>query len=392
MTGGGSGGHITPILAVAHEVKRLAPGAEVIYIGQKGDAFADIVAEHAIIDSTYTVQAGKFRRYHGEGLHQLLDIQTLLLNIRDAFRVIAGLWQCFWLLGKVKPAVVFCKGGFVGVPVGLAAALRRIPYLTHDSDAIPGLANRVIGRWAAKHAVALPIEGYPYPAGKTVNVGVPVSHHYEPVTPELQAQYRTQLGLERYDQVLLVTGGGLGSQRINTALLVIAPALLSAFPRLCIIQTTGTKHEAEVSRAYTQALATDQRSRVIVRDYLNDLYKYTGVADVIVARAGATAIAEFAGQGKACIIIPSRVLAGGHQLKNAKAFADAGAVIVVDEVELGENPEVLKREVESLLQQPAKRSELGTHIAAFARPHAAEDIAELLLGLGRGGEDGVRKK
>ena len=161
VTGGGSGGHITPILAVADEIKKAHPDSKIIYIGQKGDTFADIVAENMLIDEVRSVSAGKFRRYNGEGLKQLLDFKTIWLNVRDAFRVIKGFWECNKLLSTIKPDVVFCKGGFVGVPVGLAAARLKIPYLTHDSDAIPGLANRIISRWAAKHAVALDPELYP---------------------------------------------------------------------------------------------------------------------------------------------------------------------------------------------------------------------------------------
>ncbi len=392
MTGGGSGGHITPLLAVAHEIKQLQPDAKVLYIGQTGDNFGAIVAEHEVIDETYSVQAGKFRRYHGEGLKQVLDVHTLWLNVRDAFRVLLGLWQAWRLLGKLKPDVVFCKGGFVGVPVGLAAAARRIPYLTHDSDAIPGLANRIIGRWAAQHAVALPVEGYPYPAAKTVNVGVPVSHHYRPVDAELERQYRKQTGLDGYEPVLLVTGGGLGAEFINNAVLAAAPALLRDFPQLCIVHAAGHKHEQRLSTAYTQALTSEQRKRVIVRDYLNDLYKYSGAADVVIARGGATTFAEFAQQGVACVIIPNPILTGGHQIKNAKAYADSGAVVMVDEVALRKNPQLLEREVKQLLQHPAQREQLQVRIAEFARPDAAKDIAQLLIGLQKGGTDGVRQK
>lgn len=171
MTGGGSGGHITPILAVAHELKKLAPDTHIIYIGQQGDTFGTVVAEHELIDEVHTIAAGKFRRYHSEGLKQLLDLKTMWLNLRDGFRVVKGLVQSYRLLGDLKPDMVFCKGGFVGVPVGLSAALRHIPYVTHDSDAIPGLANRVIAKWAALHAVALDPSLYPYPVERTVNVG-----------------------------------------------------------------------------------------------------------------------------------------------------------------------------------------------------------------------------
>src|SRR5438046_1939033 len=130
LTGGGSGGHITPILAVAVELKRQRPNAHIVYVGQRGDLLGDIPQKHPAIDEVRTIWAGKFRRYHGEGWKQLLDVATLLRNLRDFFYVIIGFWQSRHLLKELQPAVIFIKGGFVGVPVGLAAATKHIPYIT----------------------------------------------------------------------------------------------------------------------------------------------------------------------------------------------------------------------------------------------------------------------
>src|SRR5665213_914894 len=203
LTGGGSGGHITPLLAVAHELKQLHPGSRVIYIGQRGDSLADIPAQHPDIDEVYNVRAGKFRRYSGEGLKQLLDVSTVLKNVRDSGRVVMGLVGARRLLKRLKPDVIFIKGGFVGVPVGLAAAQLNIPFITHDSDAIPGLANRIIARWATAHAVALPKSAYDYPPDKTFTVGVPISHEFQPLSAALQKKYRQQLDIA-HEQVVFV--------------------------------------------------------------------------------------------------------------------------------------------------------------------------------------------
>jgi UDP-N-acetylglucosamine--N-acetylmuramyl-(pentapeptide) pyrophosphoryl-undecaprenol N-acetylglucosamine transferase len=156
VTGGGSGGHITPILAVAAELKQLDKSIRIVYIGQTGDKLADIPAADPHIDEVFTVRAGKFRRYHGEGWRQLLDIDTQLKNVRDAILVLIGLWQSFWLVRRLQPQVIFSRGGFVSVPVSLGGWLNHVPYITHDSDSMPSLANRLIARWAHLHAVALP--------------------------------------------------------------------------------------------------------------------------------------------------------------------------------------------------------------------------------------------
>jgi len=383
MTGGGSGGHITPILAVAHEIKQLHPDTHIMYIGQRGDVFGKIVAENTLIDETHTVSAGKFRRYHGEGLRQFLDIRTFALNFRDGFRVIAGLWQSYRLLSRLKPDIIFCKGGFVGVPVGLAAAYLHIPYMTHDSDAIPGLANRIIARWAVKHAVALEPSLYAYPEAKTINVGVPVAQQYQFVDAAEQAQLRAEVGLGEYDEVVLVTGGGLGAARLNHAAVRAAPELLRRFPHLAIVHTTGKQHEAVVTEAYEACLKPAELHRVHVIGYTTELYKYSGAADVVVARGGATNLAELASQAKACVIVPNPLLTGGHQLKNAVAYEQKGAIISIDENKLRDNHELLLSAVERLLDDQKLRVQLGSKLHTFAREDSAKILANMLFDLGK---------
>ncbi|HUC90338.1 MAG TPA: UDP-N-acetylglucosamine--N-acetylmuramyl-(pentapeptide) pyrophosphoryl-undecaprenol N-acetylglucosamine transferase [Patescibacteria group bacterium] len=379
MTGGGSGGHITPILAVAHELKQLNSKTELIYIGQTGDSLGDIPAEDENIDRIFTVRAGKFRRYHTEGIKQLFDFRTLFKNLRDILWVIVGLWQSFWLLGRIKPDVIFVKGGFVGVPVGLAAALRRIPYITHDSDALPGLANRIIAPWAKLHAVALPKEVYAYPAQKTVTVGVPISRNFKKLSAAEIQDYRQQLKLNGNGRVLLVTGGGLGAQRLNDAVITCATDILERYPDLQIVHIAGRALETEVRQHYKQGLIQKLQHRVEVKGYINNIYKYSGAADVIVTRAGGTAVAEFAAQAKPIVVVPNPLLAGGHQLKNARVLADRKAVKLVSETHLSEDHHALMPALTELLDNPVRAKELGQKLSKLAQPEAARKLAVLLL-------------
>lgn len=379
MTGGGSGGHITPILAVARELKDINPDVQVVYIGQKGDKLFDVASGHKAVDVSYAVSAGKLRRYHGEGLKQLLDFKTMALNVRDAFRVVAGILQSLRLLRKVRPDIIFVKGGFVGVPVGLAAAALKIPYITHDSDALPGLANRIIARWAAKHAVALPAEVYNYPVAKTVTVGVPVTADYQFVTPALQQEYRKQLGIPVDAPMLFIIGGGLGARRVNDAVVKGMQALFTAFPALQVVHGVGRGNESAIERAYDDILSQDQRQQVRVTGFLDDVYRVSGAADVVITRAGATNLAEFAVQGKACVIVPNPVLTGGHQLKNAEYLASKQATEQVSETAIAHDPTVLANTVIALLRDPARRATLGKNFTAFGYPNAARQLAELLL-------------
>ena len=380
MTGGGSGGHITPLLAVAHELKKRQADCRIVYIGQKGDNLSDIPAQSEYIDDVYLVRAGKFRRYHGEGLKQLLDLPTVVKNIRDAFWVLCGIWQSFWLLRRVRPAVVFIKGGFVGVPVGLGAAMQRIPYVTHDSDALPGLANRLVAPWAKLHAVALPKEVYTrYPADKTVTVGVPLSHHYKPVTAAEQRAAREQIGIPKTGKVLLVTGGGLGAQRINQAVATCVPELLDRYPDLTVLQLAGRANEAALRQHYKSELPAASQSHVVVRGFVTNLHLYSAAADVVITRAGATSIAEFAAQQRACIVVPNPVLTGGHQLKNAKVLADRKAVRMVSEDTLQRDDHALMPAIVDLFDHPDVAAALGLRLGTLTRPDAAQELAVLLL-------------
>ena len=379
LTGGGSGGHITPILAVARELKQLQPDIQLIYVGQRGDQLSDIPAASPFIDEVYTVRAGKFRRYHGEGVKQFFDIPTLVKNIRDAVWVVVGIWQAYRLAKKVKPAIIFTRGGFVSVPVALGGRLRHIPFVTHDSDAIPSLANRIIAKWAALHAVALPKEVYAYPPTKTVTVGVPIQSEFQPVNATQQQAYKQQIGLEKAGKLIFVTGGGNGALSLNNAVAASVPALLNLYPDLAVVHVAGRSHEVAITKMYDELLPVDQRAQVIVKGFVTDLYAYSGAADVIITRAGATNLAEFAVQHKACIVVPNPLLTGGHQLKNAQVLVGRHAVLCLTEEDLAAKPENLQQAVKKLLDNPEERQALAAQLGKLAHPNAARELAMVLL-------------
>jgi UDP-N-acetylglucosamine--N-acetylmuramyl-(pentapeptide) pyrophosphoryl-undecaprenol N-acetylglucosamine transferase len=383
VTGGGSGGHITPILAVAHEIKQQQPDAEIIYIGVQGDSLADVPANDPNIDRVVTVRAGKLRRYHGEGLRQLLDIPTMLKNIRDVFYTLWGICQSFVLVKRLKPNVIFIKGGFVGVPVGLAAAVLRVPYVTHDSDALPGLANRIVAPWARVHAVALPKEIYHYPADKTITVGVPISHQYHRITAEQQRALREKLGLGAYKKVILVTGGGLGAQRLNDAVAACVPDLMERYKDLAIVQLAGRGKDQTLLQFYKANLKPADLARVTVHGFVGNLYEYSGAADVVVTRAGGTSMAEFAAQAKPCVVIPNPFLTGGHQLKNAQVLADRKAIKMVREDDMVADHMALMPPLTELLDSPSRAQELGVRLGELEYSDASQRLAMVLLEVAR---------
>jgi UDP-N-acetylglucosamine--N-acetylmuramyl-(pentapeptide) pyrophosphoryl-undecaprenol N-acetylglucosamine transferase len=380
MTGGGTGGHITPALAVAHELKELRPESYIAYVGQVGDSLGDVPTQDKNIDQVVNVRAGKFRRYHGEGWKQLLDVVTLYKNLRDAVWLLVGIWQSFWLLGKLRPDIIFTRGSYVSVPVCLAAVLRHVPYITHDSDAIPSLSNRLIAHWARIHAVALPKEVYTiYPPQKTVTVGVPIAHSFHKVGTDELKQWRAELGLAPSGRLLLVTGGGRGADRLNKAVMSCVLELLKRYPDLVIVHITGTDLEADANQRYRQFLSADQQNRVIVKGFVTNLYQYSGAADVVVTRSGATSLAEFAAQAKACVVVPNPQLTGGHQLKNAQVLADRKAIRLVNEDVLRDDPSALMPALTDLFDHPDKAKALGAKLSELAQPNAAHLLAVLLL-------------
>lgn len=369
-------------MSLAQELKKQDPESRVAYIGNRGDSLGHKTA----FDVVYNIKAGKFRRYHGESLlSHLTDIKSIALNVRDSFRLATSIVSAYRLLAKLKPDVVFSKGGFVALPVGIAAKLQDIPIMTHDSDSIPGLANRFISRWATINATGMPADLYKYPKDKTQFTGIPVSAQVKPVDARAQADFKSQLKLPDDSLVLLVAGGGLGAQSINNLVLDAADELLAAQPNLYILHLTGTAHEASVNHSYSKILNEADRQRVRASGYTNEFYKYTGAADLIISRAGATTLAEFAIQGKPAIIIPSPVLAGGHQLKNAEELKKADAAVIIHEAV---STKELITAVTQLLDDKTRRTRLVNNLATFAKPEATGVLAGLILGLSGGKEKG----
>jgi UDP-N-acetylglucosamine--N-acetylmuramyl-(pentapeptide) pyrophosphoryl-undecaprenol N-acetylglucosamine transferase len=265
------------------------------------------------------------------------------------------------------------------VPVCLGGHLAGVPYITHDSDPVPSLANRIIARWAALHAVALPKEIYPYPADKTVTTGIPLSRNFVPVTPSLQKQYRQTVKVPETAKMLFIIGGGQGSRLVNQAISDILPHLLRELPKLYVVQVAGEANLAEMARIYDKKLSKAEQGRVRLLGFTDEVYKYSGAADVIVCRAGATNLAEFAVQGKACVVIPSSFLAAGHQLENARYLAEQNAAVVIGEKELSTDANRLAKQLSQLLSNSDRRVDLGRNLARFAKTDAAAEIAGLII-------------
>ena len=323
------------------------------------------------------VSAGKYRRYAGLKWYQRwFDIKTLLLNLRDVRRTLKGYREAKNLLRELKPDGLLIKGGFVAVPLGRAAAKLGVPYLTHDSDSVPGLANRLIAGQAAVHATGMPAELYSYPQTKTIYTGIPVSDAFTKVTPSLRAVYREALGLSGCSRVITVVGGSQGAGQLNQDMVSLAGRLMQRFENLGIVHVAGRAHETEVRKRYNEELLADEARRVVVQGFIGTIYQSQGAADVVITRAGATQVAELSLQALPIIVVPG-LLAGGHQDKNAAFLEGKGAALQVRHADA----EGLYAAIELLLTDKDKAASLGAGLHALAKPEAAKELAVTTLGV-----------
>lgn len=378
VSGGGTAGHISPALATCDALKSLDRSAELLYVGQAGGMEERIVAASGL--QFKAIQAGKFRRYHSaSALEKVMNLHTLAPNAKDAVKAVAGVAGSLRILRAFKPDVVFIKGGYVGLPVGLAAKILRIPYVVHESDVTPGLTNRVLGRWAKKVAVGFPVKSYrDFDRARLVFTG-------SPVRPEVLAADRAE-GLKKFEltedlPVVFVTGGSGGAAQINDMVVRALPALLE----MCqLIHLTGEREYERVQFELKRAGRLEHPDRYHAHGFLmGEMAPALAAADLVVSRAGANTIAELAALGKPTVLIPNYEMAG-HQMENARVLARSGAARVLDGAKL--TPEKLVGEVRRLLEDEVERERLARSIQEFYVPDAAKALARVILDAGRVGE------
>ena len=370
--GGGSGGHVTPVVAVFRELQKTGDHELRFWCDKKFGASARGI--FAKFDDTIPVElitAGKLRRYHGKNLSFHLHPSILLPNLRDGFKVVVGFFQSFFKLIVWRPDVIFIKGGYVCLPVGYAARLLRIPLVLHDSDAHPGLTNRLLSPFAKAIGTGAPLEYYNYPPEKASYVGIPVAPEFRPYYESERQKLKAKLGFDSNKPLVVVTGGGLGARRINSAILAIREDLLA---EASVFLISGNQQYEEILKQ------TDERSGWRLQAFVhNGMAEVLAAADIVVTRAGATTLLELAALHKPTVIIPNGRLTGGHQLKNAKVYQDALAALIVSEDELDKDDQILARKIIGVLKSQKILKGLGDNFGKFAKPDAAKDMVKIIL-------------
>jgi len=319
------------------------------------------------------ISAGKFRQYHKSLIINLLNPWTLFANIRDLFKMIFGFGQSIKILSKHKPDAIFVKGGYVGLPLGLAAYFVRIPFTVHESDIVPGLANRILGRFASKIFVSFPKENFSdyFDTKKIIETGNPIR---KDILEGSKQKALKEFKLKPDLPTLLVMGGSQGSRQINEAVFESLETLLGHFQ---VIHIAGA---LDYGRLNFKTKKLEKMENYHLFDFLSyNLADAYAAADLIISRGGANSLFEIAALAKPVIIIPLASSASDHQYKNAIFFSRSNAAYLLPPEKLTSHS--LIGAVLSLIKDPEEAKNLASNIKKLSNPESAQKIASEIIKL-----------
>ncbi len=404
VVGGGSGGHITPAVAVVREILKLKPRTRVEFwtdrkyyknvvkitteIGVAWGEESRVSGKRPYIQ-VRKVASGKFHRYAGWGMREYLHRLDIFFkdivwgNFVGFCGFVTGLVQSFFrmLPASKRPDVVFLKGGFVGLPVGLVAKFLKIPYVVHESDVVPGLANRLLMKRAAKVAMGVPFETDEHPDNWQF-VGIPVAPEFKKVSVSKQVSLKKAFGFDPERPLVVITGGSQGSENINNVVREILPEMLK-FTSVGLV--AGRKHYEDMVdlKKYEDWEKAKLQSDFRMWAFNSVMNELLGAADVVISRAGATTIAELAALEKAVILIPFERLPGAHQVKNAERLVGMEAVAMIGDERMMNQPGLLLELTRKLVRSPKVRENLAKNLHdSVSRPEAAKELAEMVIRVG----------
>ncbi len=355
VVGGGTGGHVYPGIAIAQAWLAGVEGGRVVYIGS-----AHGMEAKAAPAAGLPFEAVQARRLKNAGWAE---------RLRTLLSMPGAIWAGHRLLARVRPAVVLGVGGYVSGPVVLAAALGRRPCAIAEQNARPGLTNRLLGRVVRRVYTAFPEAAQGLPGRKIKQLGNPVRQAFR----DAAAAPRTP-GTQR----VLIIGGSQGAKALNEKLPPALAALRADFPALEVRHQTGRGKDAPVHAAYAAAGWPEAQ----VTPFIDDVAGAFAWADLVVARAGATTVAELACVGRPALFVPFPYAADDHQAANAASLVEAGAAIMEREAQL--DAARLDAQLRALLTDPGRLAQMASAAQAVARPNAADDIVADLKALSGG--------
>ena len=383
FTGGGTGGHIYPIVAVADELKkdtaRKRIDLELYYLGVP-ESFGYVLEKNGIV--VRKIVSAKIRRYFD--LRNIVDVPKFFISVLQAF------WKVFWLM----PDMLFSKGGTGSLPVAIACRFYRIPIIIHESDSVVGLSNTIVAKYAARIGISFLsakdslLGGFNKEkirnkvSGKIALIGNPIrkflitSNMYE---TETQEDAKKNLGLDPQKPLILVLGGSQGAVRMNDFFLLISGELLANGYQ--VFHQTGIKNFEQFNKELNFTLKDElARKNYQTISYFDENIKEAYLAaDLIVSRAGSGSIFEIAAMAKPAILIPLEESARNHQLQNAYEYSRTGAAVMVEESNL--TPGIFMLQIKKILGNPDSKKLMCEAARKFAKPEAAEVIAEEIIKL-----------
>jgi UDP-N-acetylglucosamine--N-acetylmuramyl-(pentapeptide) pyrophosphoryl-undecaprenol N-acetylglucosamine transferase len=360
VSGGGTGGHIYPALAVAMQLREEYQ-AEILFLGSDDGLETEIVPAAGF--RLATIKAGKLRRY--------ISWET----ITGVMRVPVGMIEAINLVGQFRPGVAFTSGGYVAVPAGLAARFERVPLLMHQQDVPPNLSNRLVAPLATRISVAFADSLTYFPARKTLQLGNPLRQAMLDVRQTPPQEARRALGFERQEPLLLVTGGSQGARHLNQTVGKALPDLLA---HCQVLQISGNALYNETRELCESVLAAQDeavRRRYRLVAYLNEEMPLAlQAADLVLCRSGASTLSELAALGKPSILVPLPPAIGSSpQEANAEMFGRNQAARVMKDGDL--KPQVLVENVTSILASSTLLEAMSNAASSFAKPQATQEIA-----------------
>lgn len=356
VTGGGTGGHIYPALAVADELT--SEGAKVYYVGNKRNMELELA----------TKKGYKFLHVGVSGMPRKLNPKFFYWGIR----LVRAILYSIRYLKKYKPNAVFATGGYVSAPMIFACILTKTPYMMHDCDAMPGLVTRRLSRRAKFVSVAFENAKKYIPNRNTIVTGNPIRDEFETLSVQ---QARENMGLKNR-LTICIMGGSQGAKSINNTTLELIKEFSQELNLQVIFQTGKKNYDEVIERVQRIYPAYEQDQNIIIKPYFMDMISVLKSSDIVVSRAGSLSLSEICASGAAPILIPFPYAAANHQRINAKCLLKMGACIYIEDKEL--EPNKLRETVVNLLNNPVKMNYLKQNSSNLAKFDATKKIAECL--------------
>lgn len=348
LSGGGTGGHIYPAIAIANEIKRRHPDADILFVGA-----SDKMEMQKVPQAGFAIEGLWIA-----GLQRKLTLQNMMFP----FKLISSLWKSRGIIKRFRPDVVIGTGGFASGPLLQVAGSAGIPTVIQEQNSYPGITNKILGRKANRICVAYDgLERF-FPKERMVLTGNPVREDLLDIASK-RVEAQAFFNLDPTKRTVLVLGGSLGARRINQ---LIATWVDGGLPE-------DVQLLWQCGKLYIDAYKRYESAQIHLMAFVDRMDLAYAAADIVVSRAGASSVSELCIVGKPVIFIPSPNVAEDHQAKNAMAIAEKGAAVVIRESELDVR---FKGEMASLLSDEGRRQHLGESIKAMAKPGATRDIVD----------------